>query len=100
MCVVSNVCRSPLTLRLQRGYPNTAQIALMHVESGAEGYRTAGRQCFKDGSNANGAAMKIAPLGLAFRAAADSVRAALCGVCVRVVCVCVCVCVSRVFDVV
>lgn len=46
----------------------------MTVASSPDGYRNSARRCFKDGSFANGAAMRIAPVGVAFRNAPDSVR--------------------------
>eukprot|EP00727_Mastigamoeba_balamuthi_P000159 m51a1_g1014 hypothetical protein (321) ;mRNA; f:615444-617931 len=54
----------------QRGYPRSAQAVLFAVEQGGDIYAT-GRKVFEDGSFANGGAMRIAPVGLAFRNAPD-----------------------------
>jgi hypothetical protein len=57
----------------QRGYSNTAQLVLMTVEGSPEGYKTSAKTCFKDGCSTNGGAMRITPVGLAFRSASDIV---------------------------
>jgi poly(ADP-ribose) glycohydrolase ARH3 len=55
-----------------RGYPGTAKAVLVAVEGGAD-IRTTGTIAFPDGSYANGGAMRIGPVGLAYRNADDAV---------------------------
>ena len=55
----------------ERGYPESAQLALAAVAAGADPLLT-GRLAFPGGSFANGGAMRIAPLGIAFRRAGDA----------------------------
>ena len=54
-----------------RGYPETAESVLMSVREGIDPSIT-GRIAFPNGSFANGAAMRIAPVGLAFRHTTDA----------------------------
>ena len=55
-----------------RGYGPSASTVLAMLCDGAD-YRTTGTSVHKGGSYANGGAMRIAPLGLAFRQASDDV---------------------------
>ena len=59
------------TMDPERGYPGSAQLALAAVAAGADPLLT-GRLAFPGGSFANGGAMRIAPLGIAFRRAGDA----------------------------
>jgi len=54
----------------KRGYPGSAQAVIKAILKG-EDYNKTGTICFPDGSFANGGAMKISPIGLAFRNAND-----------------------------
>lgn len=54
----------------ERGYPDSAQTVMAAVAAGAD-IATIGRVAFPDGSFANGGAMRIAPVGIAFRNATD-----------------------------
>lgn len=54
----------------KRGYPNSAQAVLMAVLNGHD-YRKTGTNVFPDGSYANGGAMRISPIGIAFRNASN-----------------------------
>eukprot|EP01121_Diplochlamys_sp_Union-15-3_P013282 TRINITY_DN409_c0_g1_i4.p1 TRINITY_DN409_c0_g1~~TRINITY_DN409_c0_g1_i4.p1 ORF type:complete len:346 (-),score=65.15 TRINITY_DN409_c0_g1_i4:86-988(-) len=53
-----------------RGYPPSAMRVMQAVFDG-EDYKTTGTICFPEGSFANGGAMRIGPVGLAFRNAKD-----------------------------
>lgn len=55
-----------------RGYGGGAHAVLRALQSGAA-YRHTGRMVFPDGSYANGGAMRIAPVGLAYRHAEPDV---------------------------
>ncbi|KAH3744529.1 ADPribosylglycohydrolase superfamily protein [Pelomyxa schiedti] len=55
----------------KRGYPASAISVLRAVEAGEDWHNT-GRKVFADGSFANGGAMRIAPVGVAFRNASDT----------------------------
>lgn len=54
----------------KRGYPDSAQSVLKAILKGAD-YLKTGNLVFHDGSFANGGAMKISPIGIAFRNATD-----------------------------
>ncbi|CAF0995979.1 unnamed protein product [Didymodactylos carnosus] len=54
-----------------RGYPDSAINAMKCVQDGKIPYTECGRIAFKDGSFANGGAMRIAPIALAYRTAND-----------------------------
>ncbi|UJR15980.1 hypothetical protein I4U23_002899 [Adineta vaga] len=56
---------------IKRGYPDSAQESMRCVLEGKIDYRECGRIVFKDGSFANGGAMRIAPIALAFRHASN-----------------------------
>lgn len=56
----------------RRGYGAGAKIVLRALAAGAD-YRQTGRSQFPEGSFGNGGAMRIAPVGLAYRHAADEV---------------------------
>ncbi|CAF2577878.1 unnamed protein product [Rotaria sp. Silwood2] len=56
---------------IKRGYPDSAQASMQCVLDGKTDYRECGRISFPDGSYANGGAMRIAPVALAFRDASD-----------------------------
>ncbi|CAF3522783.1 unnamed protein product [Rotaria socialis] len=56
---------------VKRGYPDSAQASMQCVLDGKIDYRECGRINFPDGSFANGGAMRIAPVALAFRDASD-----------------------------
>ncbi|CAF0970860.1 unnamed protein product [Rotaria sordida] len=56
---------------IKRGYPDSAQASMKCVLDGKIDYRECGRINFPDGSFANGGAMRIAPIALAFRDASD-----------------------------
>jgi poly(ADP-ribose) glycohydrolase ARH3 len=60
-----------------RGYPSSAQAVLAAVERGDD-IATTGRVAFTEGSFANGAAMRISPVGIAFRNAPDDVLREAC----------------------
>jgi len=53
-----------------RGYPPSAMAVMQAVLDGTDCRKT-GTLCFKDGSFANGGAMRISPIGLAYRNATD-----------------------------
>lgn len=55
-----------------RGYGGTAHRVMRALRQGAD-YRGTGRLQFPEGSFANGGAMRIAPVGLAYRHASDDV---------------------------
>jgi len=55
-----------------RGYGGAAHAAMQALRSAAD-YRTTGREQFREGSFGNGGAMRIAPVGLAYRHAAPEV---------------------------
>ncbi|ELR19104.1 ADPribosylglycohydrolase superfamily protein [Acanthamoeba castellanii str. Neff] len=55
-----------------RGYPPTAQAVLKAIGQDGADYRKTGTIAFPDGSYANGGAMRIAPVGLAFRNASPA----------------------------
>ncbi len=55
-----------------RGYGGTAHTVMQSLRSGAD-YHTTGRAQFRKGSIGNGGAMRIAPVGLAYRHAAPEV---------------------------
>lgn len=68
-----------------RGYPPTAKVVLEAVLKG-EDYRLTGKPPyfpFKDGSFANGGAMRISPLAIAFRNADDAVFRRACAEAIR-----------------
>jgi len=50
----------------ERGYPESAKMSMVAVQLGVDPILT-GRLAFPDGSFANGGAMRIAPVGIAFR---------------------------------
>eukprot|EP01117_Protostelium_nocturnum_P003146 TRINITY_DN1408_c0_g2_i1.p1 TRINITY_DN1408_c0_g2~~TRINITY_DN1408_c0_g2_i1.p1 ORF type:complete len:369 (-),score=86.36 TRINITY_DN1408_c0_g2_i1:65-1171(-) len=54
-----------------RGYPNTAQMVLQHVLRRTTSILKTGTIAMKDGSYANGGAMRISPIGIAFRNATN-----------------------------
>ena len=56
----------------KRGYPDSAQKVLYGIKDGLD-YLKTGTLAFPDGSFANGGAMRITPIGLAFRNASDDV---------------------------
>jgi poly(ADP-ribose) glycohydrolase ARH3 len=56
----------------RRGYGPAVSKILAMLGAGAD-YRTTGRAVYPEGSFANGGAMRIAPVGLAFRNAGDAV---------------------------
>jgi poly(ADP-ribose) glycohydrolase ARH3 len=56
----------------RRGYGPAVSKVLAMLSAGAD-YRTTGRAVYPEGSFANGGAMRIAPVGLAFRHADDAV---------------------------
>lgn len=53
-----------------RGYGAAAHMVMQALRSGAD-HRETGRMQFEDGSFGNGGAMRIAPIGLAYRHASD-----------------------------
>ena len=56
----------------KRGYPDSAEAVLkLMLQTGGGEYQHSGRLQFADGSFANGGAMKISPVALAFRTADD-----------------------------
>ncbi|CAF1331614.1 unnamed protein product [Adineta steineri] len=56
---------------IKRGYPDSAQESMRCVLEGKTNYQECGRIAFPDGSFANGGAMRIVPVALAFRHASD-----------------------------
>eukprot|EP01099_Mayorella_cantabrigiensis_P003459 TRINITY_DN2658_c0_g4_i3.p1 TRINITY_DN2658_c0_g4~~TRINITY_DN2658_c0_g4_i3.p1 ORF type:complete len:354 (-),score=72.55 TRINITY_DN2658_c0_g4_i3:366-1427(-) len=56
----------------ERGCPDSAQQIMQNVLNGID-YRLTGRMVFPDGSYANGGAMRIGPVGVAFRNAEEDV---------------------------
>eukprot|EP01080_Neovahlkampfia_damariscottae_P003039 gene3039-5049_t len=56
----------------KRGYPDSAQKVLYGIKNGMD-YKKTGTIAFQDGSYANGGAMRITPIGLAFRNATDDI---------------------------
>jgi poly(ADP-ribose) glycohydrolase ARH3 len=60
------------TAEPRRGYGPAVSRILVMLSGGAD-YRTTGRAVYPEGSFANGGAMRIAPVGLAFRHADDAV---------------------------
>jgi poly(ADP-ribose) glycohydrolase ARH3 len=56
----------------RRGYGPAVSKVLAMLQAGSD-YRKTGRAVYPEGSFANGGAMRIAPVGLAFRNAADTV---------------------------
>lgn len=56
-----------------RGYGGSARQTLSALRSGTVHYRSSGTRGFPEGSFANGGAMRIAPVGLAYRNADSSV---------------------------
>jgi len=59
-------------LQPERGYPDSAKIVLTAVLNRCD-IRATGTFAFRDGSFANGAAMRISPIGISYRNASDSV---------------------------
>jgi len=56
-----------------RGYSEHTMATMKSLISGVEDYTTAGNALLEKGSWANGGAMKISPIGIAFRNASDNV---------------------------
>ena len=56
-----------LLLLLCRGYGGSAQKTFALLKEGKTDYKQSGRLGFPEGSFANGGAMRIAPVGLAYR---------------------------------